>query len=594
MSVQKYSPQGFALKIFKDRYAIHKEETFSQACERVARTIADAEMGVKRDEYFTRFLDILQTNRFSPGGRIWRGAGRPRGQLLNCMCVPAEDSKEGWGDVLRNVTIISGAGGGVGINFSKIRPRGSIIRGTGGEATGAVSLMRAINAVCNELREGSGRRSALLFCLDWKHPDLLEFLGAKLDKKELINANISILVDDEFFKLLDNKEDIVFKWQNEERGRIPSQELWDKIIQNAWNGGDPGLLNIGLMNEQNTISYVSGGEVSSPNPCAEAVLEEYGCCCLGAINLHTHIVNGEIDWDLLEETIAIGVRFLDNVLEQNNYPLPLIQQTSQKHRRIGLGIMGLHDMLLELGLKYSNQAARDIVDKVMNFIKKQTYHASITLAIEKGPFQAFDASKHIKSGFAKKHLTRRHHRLIQEHGIRNCAILAAAPTGTISLVAGCSSGIEPLFQPIYKRRFNEHKDIHNEKKRDRSIEVIIHPLLKKFIESNRSIKHFQGAHDISPEDHLAMQAVCQRHIDNAISKTVNIPTDFSVEQLSVVIRKHIGELKGVTIYRDGSRSESPMTPIPLSEAKKYLGQLEEEAAVNDCPSGKCDIMKGGK
>ncbi|KKN91271.1 hypothetical protein LCGC14_0221390 [marine sediment metagenome] len=594
MSVDKYSPQGFALKIFQDRYAIHAKETFEQACERVSRTIADAEMGTKRDEYFTRFLDVLQTNRFSPGGRIWRGAGRPRGQLLNCFCIPAEDSREGWGDVLRNVTIISGTGGGVGINFSKIRPRGTKIRGTGGEATGSVSLMRAVNAVCNELREGGGRRSALLYCLDWRHPDLLEFLEAKLDKKELTNANISVLVDDEFFKLLDNKGDIVFKWQGEERGKISSQELWDKIIQNAWNGGDPGLLNIGLMSEQNTISYVNGGEISSPNPCAEATLEEYGCCCLGAINLHTHIVDGKMDWDLLEETVAIGVRFLDDVLEQNNYPLPIIQQTSQRHRRIGLGIMGLHDMLIELNLKYSTQIARDTVDKIMNFIKKQAYHASITLAIEKGPFQAFDASKHTRTGFAKKHLTRRHHRLIKEYGIRNCALLAAAPTGTISLVAGCSSGIEPLFQAVYKRHFNKHKDTHNDKKKNGAMEIIIHPLLAKFLKANRSTKCFQNAHDISPEEHLAMQVVCQNHIDNAISKTINVPTDFAVEQLSRAVRKYIDRLKGVTIYRDGSRSKSPLIPIPTSEAKQYLDKMKEEAAIDDCPSGKCNIPKGGK
>lgn len=589
MSVQEYSPQGFAFQIFKDRYAIHVEETFAQACERVARTIADAEMGTKRDEYFIRFLDILQTNRFSPGGRIWRGAGRPRGQLLNCFCIPAEDSREGWGDVLRNVTIISGTGGGVGINFSKIRPRGTPIRGTGGEATGSVSLMRAVNAVCDELREGGGRRSALLYCLNWKHPDLLEFLSAKLDNKELANANISVLVDSEFFKLLDNKEEIVFKWQGEERGRISAQDVWDKVIRNAWQNGDPGFLNMGLIDEQNTISYARGGEFSSTNPCGEIALEEYGCCCLGAINLYTHIVDGEMDWDLLEETVAIGVRFLDNVLEQNNYPLPIIQETSQKNRRIGLGVMGLHDMLLELDLKYSSQAARDVVDKVMDFIKKQAYHASITLAVEKGSFHSFDANQHTRTGFVKKHLTRRHHRLIKEHGIRNCAILCIAPTGTISIVAGCSSGIEPLFQPIYERRFNQHKDMHKSEKRDRAVEIVIHPLLKKFLDAHRSTKHFQGAHEIPPEAHLAMQVVCQKHIDNSISKTINLPKDYDVEQLSRDMRKYIGDLKGITVYRDGSKGKSPLVPLSISEAKQHLDKMRQEAAVNDCPSGVCEV-----
>lgn len=593
MGLEIYNPEGFALQIFQDRYAIHAEETFLQACERVARTIADAEMGTKRDEYFARFLDILQTNRFSPGGRIWRGAGRPRGQLLNCFVVPAEDSREGWGDALRNVTIISGTGGGVGINFSRVRPRGTAIRGTGGEATGSVSLMRAINAVCNELREGGGRRGALMFCLNWNHPDLPEFLEAKLDKNELTNANISVLIDAEFLKLLDSDEDVVFKWQGEERGSLPAKQIWEKIIENAWENGDPGILNMGLMQDQNNIAYVSGGRISATNPCGELPLEDYGSCCLGAINLHTHVVNGEIDWDLLEETVAMGVRFLDDVLDQNNYPLPIIQATSQKHRRIGLGVMGLHDMLLELGLKYSSPSAREIVDQVMAFIKKQAYHASISLAIEKGPFHAFDTEQYVKSGFVKKHLTRRHHRLIKEHGIRNGTILTIAPSGTISIVAGCSSGIEPIFQPVYERRFNKHENMHDESKKDREKQIVVHPLLQQFLKNRRSVRHFQGAHDITPEAHILMQATCQNHVDSSISKTINIPSDYPVEKLLSIVRKHIDELKGITVYRDGSKGESPLIPLQIDEAQKHLDEIIAQASVDDCPSGACDAEKGG-
>lgn len=588
MSLEEYQPTGFALKIFQDRYAIHVEETFLQACERVSRTIADAEMGEKRDEYFARFVDILKTNRFSPGGRIWRGAGRQRGQMLNCYVWSDElDSREGWGDALRAVTIISGTGGGVGINFSKIRPRGTAIRGTGGEATGAVSLMRCIDAVCSELREGGGRRSALMFCLRYDHPDLMEFLESKLDNQELNNANISVLIDDTFLKLLDDKEDVVFRWQGNDLGRIPAQELWDKIIENSLKNGDPGLLNIGLANVMNTISYRQ--DLVSTNPCGEIWMSPYDCCCLGAINLHTHVIDGDIDWDMLEETIATSVRFLDNVLDQNNYPMSIIKETCQKYRRIGLGVMGLHDMLLELNIKYSGKIAIDVVDKVMDFVKKQAYHASIVLAVEKGSFHALDVDQHVKTGFLKKCLPKRHHRLIKEHGLRNCALLTIAPTGTISIVAGCSSGIEPLFQPVYERRFNQHKDMHNEQSKNKTLAIVVHPLLKKFLQSQRSTKHFQGAHDISPKDHLAMQAICQKHIDNSISKTINLPKDYSAKQLSFEMRKYIGELKGITVYRDGSRGESPLIPLPLSEAKKHLDRMEEEAAINDCPSGECTI-----
>jgi ribonucleoside-diphosphate reductase alpha chain len=345
----------------------------------------------------------------------------------------------------------------------------------------------------------------------------------------------------------------------------------------------------------NTVSYRQ--DLVSTNPCGEVFMPPYDCCCLGAINLHTHIIDGKIDFDLLEETVATSVRFLDNVLDQNNYPMPIIKDTCQKYRRIGLGVMGLHDMLLEVGFKYSSEEARNFVDQVMDCIKKQAYHTSIRIAIEKGSFHALDVDQHTKTGFAKKCLTRNHRRLIKEHGIRNCALLCIAPTGTTSIVAGCSSGIEPLFQPVYERRFNIHKDTHDEKQKSSALgnttEIIVHPLLKKFLKASRPTKHFQGAHDISPDDHLAMQAVCQRHIDNSISKTINLPSDYNVERLSKDMRKFIDELKGITVYRDGSRGESPMKSLLVSDAKKHLDRLTEEAAVNDCPSGKCDITKGG-
>ena len=375
----------------------------------------------------------------------------------------------------------------------------------------------------------------------------------------------------------------------DKRGRECRKQ--ERFITSVESIDQDGIEDVYCLSQPSTETITVNGVVTLQ--CGEVPLEDYGCCCLGAINLHSHIVDKEIDWDLLEETVAIGVRFLDNVLDQNNYPLPIIQETSEKHRRIGLGVMGLHDMLLELGLKYSSQAARDVVNKVMDFIKKQAYHASIMLAVEKGSFQAFDASKHVRTGFVKKHLPRRHHRLIKEHGIRNCALLCIAPTGTTSIVAGCSSGIEPLFHPVYKRRFNQHKDIHNNEKRNGKQEIVVHPLLKKFLDTNRSTKHFQGAHDISPEDHIAMQVVCQKHIDNSISKTINIPNDFSVEQLSDIIRKNICNVKGITVYRDGSKGKSPLVPLSLSEARKYLGKMEEKAAVDDCPSGQCNLEKGG-
>ena len=583
----EYQPSGFALSVFRDRYAIHPEETFSQACMRVAEFVSGAEEGVKRDEFKKRFNEILVTNRFSPGGRIWRGSGRPRGQLLNCFVLPDDmDSREGWGNALRDVTIISGTGGGVGINFSRIRPRGSRIRGTGGEATGAVSLMKAINAVCDQLREGGGRRSALLFGLRYDHPDMPEFLRVKLDQKELSNANISVLIDDEFLKLLDDDEDIVFQWQTEERGKMKATELWKKIVENAWACGDPGILNIGLAQQMNNLAYLPGSEVICTNPCGEQPLPSYGSCCLGAIVLPTHVIDGEIDWDMLDDTIRMSVRFLDNVLDRNNYPFKRIEDVARNTRRIGLGVMGLHDLLLEMGLKYSSEKGLALIDEVMEFIKKRAYEASIFLAVEKGPFPQFDHDEFVKSGFVKRCLPASIRTKIREYGIRNCAILTLAPTGTTAIVAGVSSGVEPMFAPVYERRFNQHAQQHDQE-REQGFEIVVHPLLAKFIAAKRSYAHFEGAHQIQPDIHCKVQEVCQKHIDAAVSKTINVPADASVDELSKVMRRYLRTLKGLTVYRDGSKGVSPLVPLPIESARMHLDNIA--ASVAECSNGTCSI-----
>jgi ribonucleoside-diphosphate reductase alpha chain len=587
MKLASYNPKGFSLQIFKDRYSLFKDESFQEACRRVANFIASAEDGEKIKEFETRFFDIMSTNRFSPGGRIWRGANRKKPAMMNCFVLPSEDSREGWGELLKNVTIISGLGGGIGISFDNIRPRGTEIKGTGGIATGAVSLMKIVNGVCNELREGGGRRSALLFGLSYWHPDIEEFLNVKLDKKELNNANISILVDNKFFDLVESDGDIELKWQDKIIKTIKAKWLYDKVIENSLQTGDPGFLNLGLAKEMNNLWYCR--EQTVCNPCAEQVLPPYSVCCLGAIILSTHIKeNGEIDWSLLDDTIRLGIRFLDNVIDKNEYPLEIIKEISQKERRLGLGIMGLHDMFLKMGIKYSSQEALETTDKVMLFIKKKAYEASIFLAVEKSQFSLLDRYKFIESGFCKKSLTPALRKKILEYGIRNCFLLTIAPTGTTSIVAGCSSGIEPMFAPVYKRNFNKHKDIHTNIS-NQSSEIIIHPLLKEFIELGKDYSHFEGAHEISPEQHCKIQEMCQKHICNAVSKTINLPEKTTEKELSNIMIKYIRNLKGMTIYRDKSKGESPVMPLPTKEAKKYLNECLVQSTDNGCVSGKCDI-----
>jgi len=586
--MEPYEPTGFALQIFKDRYAISESETFQEACQRISSFIASAEEGEKIKHFEQRFFEIMSQSRFSPGGRIWRGAGRKISAMMNCFVLPSEDSREGWAQLLHDVTIITGLGGGIGISFDNIRPRGSEIKRTGGIATGSVSLMKIVNGVCNELREGGGRRSALLYGLSYWHPDIEEFLHVKLDKKELNNANISIIVDDKFFDLVESNGDIELKWQDKLLKTIKAKWLYDKVVENSLKTGDPGFLNLGLAREMNNLAWCREQTVS--NPCAEQILPPHSVCCLGAIILPTHIKdNGEIDFGLLDDTIRLAVRFLDNVIDKNEYPIQIIKEIAQKERRIGLGIMGLHDMLLKMGIKYSSEKSIEIIDKVMNFIKKKAYEASIFLAVEKGQFPLLDREKFIQAGFCKKSLTPALRKKILEYGIRNSFLLTVAPTGTTSIVAGCSSGIEPMFAPIYKRRFNKHKDITSEMA-NQSSEIVVHPLLEQFIKDQKDYSHFEGAHEISPDHHCKVQLVVQKHLDNACSKTINLSKKTTKKDLSTIILKYIRGLKGMTVYVDASKGESPLEPIPIEEVSKILNQIKESAAsVVECNSGVCDI-----
>ncbi len=591
MSLPEYSPVGFAVEIFSQRYTIHPKEVFSNACSRVGGHIASAEQNGKREKYAERFTKILLTNRFSPGGRIWRGCGRPKGQLLNCFVIPAEDSREGWGDLLKNTVIISGLGGGIGINFSHVRPRGTEIKGTGGIATGAVSLMEITNAVGDVIREGGGRRTALMFGLMYNHPDLKEFIDKKLDHDEINNANISVMIDNNFLDLVESNGDVVFEWQGQQKGKMKAHKIWKTIVENAWKCGDPGVLNYGLANEMNTISYLSN--LDCTNPCGEQFLEPYGSCCLGSLVLSTHIIDGEMDWELLGDTITLAVRFLDNVISINHYPIKEVEQQCQNVRRIGLGVMGLHDMLLRMGLKYDQPKSLEFIDKLFGFIKKKSYESSIFLAVEKGQFPGLDREAHIKTGFCKT-LSKGLRAKILEYGIRNCTINTIPPTGTTSIVAAVSSGIEPMFSYAYKRSWvdnvqdAEGKGWKGKKKRTT---VVIHPLFQEFINDGKSVKHFQSAHEILPEFHLELQCICQRHVDNAITKTINVPSDITVNELSDVMLKYARVLKGITIYRDGSKGEAPLIPLSMKDATDCAQKNKGIVAAKgkECEGDQCEM-----
>ncbi|MHA2045167.1 MAG: ribonucleotide reductase N-terminal alpha domain-containing protein [Candidatus Thorarchaeota archaeon] len=581
--MEDYQPTGFAAEIFNSRYAIHENETWAEACDRVTNHVAMAEHGEERLKFQEETLDILKKNLFMPGGRIWYGSGRAKGQLLNCFVVPTDDSREGWGKTVSDMIVISGVGGGVGTNFSPIRPRGSSINGSGGTATGAVSLMEIMDSAGSVIKAGGGRRTALMFCLNLGHGDALEFLDKKLNLDELKNANVSIVFDDNpeiFFKLVKEKKDFYFYHRGKEIGKIPAAKLWKKIVANAVKSGEPGLLNGWYANRMSNLWYWK--KLISTNPCGEIWMAAYECCCLGSLVLPRFLTSsGSMNWQLLKSTVKKAVRFLDNVLSVNNYPLPEITETCKSVRRVGLGVMGLHDVLLLNDLKYNSPEGLEFVDKMMKSIKNYAYEASVELAMEKGAFPLFDADKFLMSQFVKG-LKPTIRRSIKENGIRNGALLTIAPTGTTSMVCEVTSALESMFAAAMERRYYDGEEL--------KMEIVIHPLLKRFLDEGRDVSHFQGAHEISLRDHLEMQRTCQKHVDNAVSKTINIPQGTSIKELSDLYMEYLPELKGVTVYPDGSREDQPLTPIPLEKAIKHAQTASQEARASDsCKSGVCDI-----
>lgn len=593
MGNDEWEPSGLGLTIFQDRYARSQDETWQEACRRVADHVAAAEENGKFKRYGDRFFDQLRSNKFMPGGRIWYGAGRSKAQLLNCFVIPVEDSREGWGKTTSDTIVISGMMGGIGMDVSPVRPRGYEIRGTGGYATGSVSFAKLINGVGDIIVGGGGRRMALMIGLNINHPDIEEFLKVKLDLEELNNANISVILPmdtNEFINMVTLDEEIDLVFNGLPSGRtISARWVWEKLVDNAWTSGEPGVLNAYLANKMNSISYYR--DLICTNPCGEIWLEPYGCCCLGALVLPQFVKDGGLDWDALDESVRLGVRFLDDVLTVNHYPLEEIRQNCENLRRIGLGAMGLHTMLLELGMKYDDEESFEFVDKLFSFIKNVAYDASINLAIEKGPFSVYDP-KYLDQGFSKT-LKRGVRGKIREHGIRNCAVLTMAPTGTTSMVSwsatGCSSSAEPYPPAIYERSF--YKPTKGESKGELVKEVVVDEAYYKYGDL------LQSAIDVPVESHFRMQKILQSHIDNAVSKTINLAKDFPKDEFGDIWLKYLPYLKGTTIYRYGSRENEPISPIPKELWNDVIASRNEEAEqmtadefmALDCPDGVCEV-----
>ena len=619
-------------EIFEARYAYPGETKWSERAKVIAKTMASAERDDDKEKIEKSFYEIVGSGDFIPGGRIIYGSGRNRGHhnLLNCYVIVPEDNVNSIGKTIQDMYKISCAGGGVGFNVSKLRPKGDHIGSVKNSAPGAVSVLQMINEVGEHVRAGKNRRTALMGILNVTHPDLFEFLSVKLDKGQLNNFNISVAITDRFLEAVEFGEDWYFTFNNKEyhtyelqritktgtetvrvvaldkedaldrannfykehwsdefvvfgKRDIKARELWDIIWKNSVESGDPGIYNIDLANRYTNVSYFES--LDSTNPCGEISLPSYGNCCLGNVNLSNMVLDdgSDVDWKRLARTVRTGIRFLDNVLTVNTFPTDTCKLVGERSRRIGLGVTGLHYMLIKLGLKYGNEKCLEFLERLFATIRDEAYKQSIYLARDKSPFPEFDYKKYLNEEFAKT-LPARIRMLIKRFGIRNAVMLTIPPCGTISMLHGVSSGIEPIFAALYNRRYR-HANTWKE-------QLVVDPLFKEWYELGLPLDNFVGAYDVPPEDHIRVQATIQKYIDSCISKTINLPTGSQPKEFSQASLDYAPYLKGLTVYRASSKENEPLEAITLTEDNitKYMMGEEHEEGVE---SGEACSLAGG-
>ncbi len=558
---------GTARAVLQSRYLRRNRrrevcETPSELFERVARHVCEAEPPQAREEARQMFSALMRAGLFLPNSPTLMNAGLPRGQLAACFVLPVEDSIEEIFEAVKSMALVQKTGGGTGFSFGRLRPRGDPVSTTGGTASGPVAFLEVFDAASESIRQGGRRRGASMGVLEVHHPDILEFIGAKANRRRLTNFNLSVGLTEELMAALGAGGSLALRYPShgETRSELEASRVFRLLARSAWQTGEPGVLFLDRMEADNPTPEL--GLLETTNPCGELPLLPYESCNLGSVNLARFASGGSVDWPALASAVRWGVRMLDDVIDTTSFPLPKIAEATARTRKIGLGVMGFADLLIHLHIPYDSPRALDVAQEVMSFVRRASREASEELARRRGPFPAYEGSRSAARG---------------EPPRRNATTNTVAPTGTISILAGCSPGIEPIFAPVLRRRMLDGQQA-----------VEVHPLLAKELERlarkpgldpkellgrmaeagharvegvpEELARLFVTAHQVKPSHHVKVQAAFHRHTDNSVSKTVNLPASSSPEDVEEIFcLAHELGCKGITVYRDASREDQVLS-----------------------------------